>query len=916
MLIAIQGQGQDYFGDPVSPPVYFSPQQGQFAHENGSPMNDQKFKSYGNTPEIWAAGSSIVNFVFAVPDTANPGRGRIQMKPTGELARQVTPDTVTVAPGIDNFYYPWCPNGITGVPRYHRIRYKDLIDKVDLDLYSTPSGLRMALICHPGFDPNSLYLAFVGQDSLDVDVNGELRAHLNGKYLSFREAIAYQVDQFGMAQSLNWNGTWQEAGGVGTAKIVFVGDYDPFEPVILQIGPPPLPAQGGPDNQNEGLDWSTSFGDDNNGSIMGDQMGGATTAPNGDLLVAIAHGVGEFPPSPGWTPGYGEAYDACVGRYEYAPGDPLEDAEQSYITHYGGGNDHVRPQAVLLNQAATALYVGGFVRANGLPTFPDNDPMDDSYWEDTRKGASDGFLMRMDPTDGTIQRFSYFGGGGDDAITAFTEDGEGNIWFSGITTSTTGAEADCNSPTSAFPLCDPPGANYWQPANAGDWDAFVARADPDFKLTLSTFYGGPGIDIVYDMAYMANPIPSNRRIALVGRSLGTVPQNNTGSFHLDGIDGEKSGFIATFDFGGDLKWSTNVQKLNSLQSVAVRGNQLVVLGYCHSSDAYTWLQDGMEGGVPISNSCSATPGYLCICDPGGTAYHDEDAESTDDAYIAEYDPVQGTLSWSTYVGGNTWEYPGVYLMQLNSFSDEGPFFFRKVADLRVDASGNVWAMTTTVNPHGDWQETPVPPAPPFYHKELDWTAGKFQSEVTLHLFRPDHSLFYGTQFGAWFLHSESSAFNLLPFGCDIGKDLALVEGEAIYWTGTTGNDRFPTQCPYPGTSYCEPFVESNNRYMQAFATRMSLQDINIGINDPLNLGPASLAVYPNPTSAELHLFHQGLPLTAGLLSIIDATGRVVRGEPLAGSVVSVHGLANGIYHVQVQNRTGRILGSASFVITR
>ena len=902
-----------FFGEPYAPHVYLSPQKGQFADHLGVPMDAQKFKSFGNTPEIWAAGGSIMNFVFNVPDTANPGRGRIQMKPTGELAHMVAPDTVVPAPGFDNFYYPWCPNGLVGVSRYYRIRYPEIFDHVDLDLYSTPSGMRMAIVCHPGFDPNSIYFAFEGQDSLDVDVQGALRAHMSGKTLRLEEAVAYQVDQNDVQTELPWGGTWQEAGGIGTARILF-GPFDAHHTVVLQVGPPPM-AAGGNDNLSEGLDWSTSFGDDNSGSIEGDLMGGATAAPNGDLLVAIAHGQGTFPPVPGWTTGY-DQFQTCVGRYKYAPGNPNADAEQSYMTHFGG-NDNTKPNTLSMNGNGTAVYVGGYTRVALLPVQPSTDPMDATYWEDTRKGASDGFIMKLDPADGTVLRFSYFGGGGDDAITALVEDEEGNIWFSGITTSNMGAQEDCNSPESAFPLCDPPGANYWQPTNAGGRDAFVARLDPDFKLTLSTFYGGPDNDIPYDMAYMPNPITAYRRVALVGRSLGTVPQNSTGAFHLNGISGQKAGFIATFDFGGGLQWSTNLQKLNSLQSVALRGNLLVVLGYCHSVDAGSLTNDGAEGGVEIHAGCTAEPGYLSICDPGGNAYHDANAESTDDLYIAEYDPIQGTLEWSSYVGGNTWEYPGMWFQQLIGVTYGDAFQFRKIADLQVDHEGNIWAMATTVNGAGTWQTYPTQPATPFYYKEQDASAGFFQSDITLHLFRPDRSLFYGSLFGAYHPHVDDPTYDyyFLNFGSDLGRDLALVEG-AIYWTGTTGNNRFPTQCPYPGISYCEPFAPGNLRYVQAFATRMDLQDVSIGLNDPQRPGPAGLAVWPSPAISELNLLHQGLPLASGLLRITDATGRLIMERAIVNSTVALDGIANGVYHAQVQNRMGRVLGATSFVIAR
>ena len=490
-------------------------------------MPEQKFKSFGNSPEVYLGDASTLSFAFNIPDPVNPKRGRIRMRPSGETSQLKEPGAVVDALGYDNFYYPWCADGVLGVPRHYRVRYKDIFTSVDLEVYSTPVGLRMAIVCAPGFDPNSLYFDFNGQDSLRVNVDGELKLHMNGRYLRFPQAVAFQLDQNNQVVNVPWGGTWQHMGSLGVAKIN-LGAFDPTKTLVLQIGPPPGAGGGGPQNLNEGLDWSTSFGADEEGDPYGDHMGGSVAGPDGDLFVVIGHRYGSFPPNPGWVIQDGN-WDVCVGRYEYAPGNSLLDAQQTYMTHFGGTGDD-KPKALLLNNAATALYLGGFVKSTDLPLYPPEDPQDQSYWEETRKGNSDGLLAKLNPDDGTIEHLAYFGGGGADVITAFTEDEGGNIWFSGVTSSTTGAESSCNSPATAFPLCNPDVGNYWQPNNAGGWDAFITRINPAFEMTLSTFFGGAGNDIAYDMAYLPSGVVPGRRIALVGRSLGTIPQNTTGAF--------------------------------------------------------------------------------------------------------------------------------------------------------------------------------------------------------------------------------------------------------------------------------------------------------------------------------------------------------------------------------------------------
>lgn len=839
------------------------------------------------------------------------------MRPTGELAQLVEPEAMASAPGFDNFYYPWCPSGVLGVPRNYRVRYKTIFPSVDLEVYSTPAGIRMAIVCAPGFDANDLYFEFAGQDSLRVDVEGELRLHMSGRYLKFPQAVAYQLDQNNQITELPWGGEWDQVGSTGVAKINF-GMFDTTRTVVLQVGPPPGAGGSGPENLNDGLDWSTSFGAHAEGDPFGDHMGGSVAGPDGDLFVTLGHRLGSFPPVPGWVI-QDDNWDVCVGRYDYAPDDADDDAEQKYMTHFGGTGDD-KPKALFLNGAGDALYVGGFVKSTDLNPYPPDDPADDTYWEDTRKGNSDGLLVRLDPANGDIQRKAYFGGGGDDVITCFTEDDAGNIWFSGVTSSTTGQVNSCNSPEAAFPLCDAVFAdNYWQSSNAGGWDAFITRLDADFEMTFSTFFGGPGDEVAYDMAYRGGSIPALRRIALVGRSLGTIPQNTLGSFHMNGIADEKSGFIATFDFYGGLAWSANMQKLHSLQSVALRASKFVVLGYSHSYHSVAKNNDGAEGeGSPVYIGCTAEPGYVSICDPGGNAYNDEVAGVTGDVYIAEVDPIQGTLDWSSFLGDFAEEFPALWALRLGDASLESPFRVRKFEDLKVDSEGNIYAMATTVKLPVEDVTYPTLPAPPFYYKEVDNTVGDDQSDVTLHIFRPDRSLFYSTLFGAFEPHVDDPLWDwiYIQFGCDVGCELALVEGEALYWTGTTGNNRFPTQCPFDGVSYCEPFIEYNGKLVQGFATRMSLQDISIGLNDHENVPTAGVAVFPSPASEHVRLYYQGLPLLSGSLRISDALGRLVLTRRIDGPLIQVHGLADGLYHARILNEAGRPLGVVPFVVQR
>jgi hypothetical protein len=835
------------------------------------------------------------------------------MLPTGEAALAVAPGALTLAPGFNNYYYPQCPAGILGVKRYYRIRYKSIFPFVDQEVYSTAAGLRMVLICHPGFDPNDLLFHFDGQDSMKVDVEGEVRLHLRDKFIEFKPAVAYQLDNNNNVTTLAWGANWDEVNTNGLVSLFF-GEYDPTRALMLQIGAPPIPAGGGQENLNEGLDWSTSLGDDAQLATY-DLVSGATChSVDGHLFMTGTHQAEYFPLDPGYFDGDDDYMDTFITRIEYAPGNQAQDAVNTWSTWYGGSmND--KSKAILMNSSNSVLYIGGMTSSPDILSIPTNDPGDGTYWENVRKGSYDGFILKMSPSNGAISRAAYYGGAGNDLISSFVEDGNGQIWFTGTTTSATGEAVNCNSPVSAFPLCDPPGANYWQPNNAGGMDAFLARMDDTFHLNFSTFYGSAADDRAYDMAYYPSLANPGRRIALVGRSLGTVPQIPiANAFQLPG-DQYKSGFIATFDGNGQQKWCTNVPRLSSIQGVAFRNGNWSVLGYTHryfTDDL--GLDEGSEPGAPSTAfTCSAVAGSVSICDPGNGAFIDG-TNTMGDLYLAEFAPLTGILLYSTYLGGPDEENPSIVFQQLSPL-DEDLFDQWKFLDLKVDDQENMYILGTTAG-HTHAGPYPVQAAPPFYLRETPANAGWEQSDVTLHLLTSDRHLHWATTFGAWFDH-VNDGFDMIHclVGSDLGAELALAPGKALYWAGCTGNVGFPAQCPYPGSSYCEDFNPFTAGIVQGFSTRMSLQGVGVGVPEGPETLPSSLLGWPSCDNEYLNLAIHGMPVERASAMVHNSLGQLVRmGQVLSGQFV-LGPLAAGCYHAQVFSANRRLMGVVSFVIT-
>lgn len=151
------------------------------------------------------------------------------------------------------------------------------------------------------------------------------------------------------------------------------------------------------------------------------------------------------------------------------------DFSLSFSTYFGGsGND--RANAIAIDSADSVVIAGRTSSAN-LPTL--------NAFKTTLGGPADGFVYKIRQTDRTTAFATYFGGAGDDQITAAAVDNQGQVWVAGQTSS-----AD-------FPLMRPlpPAAGSNPPM------AFVSQFNREGKqLRFSTRFGGNNSDLPRGLA--------------------------------------------------------------------------------------------------------------------------------------------------------------------------------------------------------------------------------------------------------------------------------------------------------------------------------------------------------------------------------------------------------------------------------
>ena len=168
----------------------------------------------------------------------------------------------------------------------------------------------------------------------------------------------------------------------------------------------------------------------------------------------------------------GYVVDGNRVRFRMTAWDPARplviDPILAYSTFLGGSSND-QGFGITVDATGNAYVTGS--------TISSNFPVSSSPLQATRRGVTDAFVTKLDPT-GALVFSTFLGGSGDDAGNAIVVDGSGNVLVAGTTTS------------GNFPV---QGASPFAPFQStlrGGNDAFVAKLDPTGgTLVYSTYLG-------------------------------------------------------------------------------------------------------------------------------------------------------------------------------------------------------------------------------------------------------------------------------------------------------------------------------------------------------------------------------------------------------------------------------------------
>ena len=512
----------------------------------------------------------------------------VTMTPVDAAGRAMTSrgvDGIAPLPGVVNHIVGNDPAAWrTGVAQVARVRQRGVYPGIDLEFYGNQDRLEYDFVVAPGADPSAIRLRFAGATRLDIDAAGDLLVHVgDGAPLRQQAPISYQTID-GRRRPVASRYT-----RLGAADVGFVlGGYDRRHPLTID----PV------------LIYSTFFGG-------GSQERAYDIAldPTGNIYITgSTAGAGTLPVTPGafqsTRPGLSDAFVAKLNPAGTA---------LIYCTFLGGTDDEntysFRPGRIAADAAGNAYVAGDTSSAD----FPVGGAGADTTYGGGISTPADAFYVKLGPT-GAFLYGTYAGGVAMDWATGIAVDAAGNVYLGGGT-------AD--------------GTTFAQTGNAYDatangYDAFLSKFDASGTRVYSTFIGGTGGEMYFQLAG-GLAIDNAGRAYVTGDTYSTNFPIVNGYQAAFGAGSAYDAFLAVID-------TTQAGAASLVYSTYLGGTGTDMgMGIAYIGNRQVYVAGEADAGFPTANALDATYG-------GGNS----------DGFVTRIDTSQAgaaSMIWSTFIGG-------------------------------------------------------------------------------------------------------------------------------------------------------------------------------------------------------------------------------------------------------------------------
>jgi len=460
----------------------------------------------------------------------------------------------------ENFYTTGDANiGITNVHTFKTVTYKNIYPNIDMVLSTREPGLEYSFLVHPGGNLKNIKLKWNGTNKEEFLKEGSIR--YSNSQGTLKESAPESFVEGKLVKSSFTK--------IGKSHSFKIGDYDRKKDLLI----------------DPTLIWASYFG--GSGDEYGIELN--IDASQNVYITGSTSSTNNIATTGAYQTSFTGAQDAYLAKFN-SSGNLL------WSTYYGGNNE--KGCNVKTDDSLNVYLTGQTASKIGIAT---------SGASQTSFGGGnfDAFLAKFSSA-GIIRWATYYGGDSDDVGKGITLDVSGNIFISGVTSSTGIAT------TGAF-----------QTSYGGNGDAFLAKFSNSGKLVWATYYGGSGAD---EGDGISSDLLGN--IYLSGLTGSNSGLTTNGAYQVSLI-GSEDAFLAKFNNTGNISWATYFGG----------GKEIDIASVCADATGNVYITSATS-----STNNIATSGAYQTSLSGGS-----------NALLAKFNS-SGSILWATYFGGDNYSF--------------------------------------------------------------------------------------------------------------------------------------------------------------------------------------------------------------------------------------------------------------------